>query len=555
MNNVSSKIHSTKNPQQTPTQKPPLKESIKKVSQHQPVVRAVPDTPKVTHISWQSLRQTIAHYAHAIVHFVEEILARLHLISAPESVLPYIPPTESTSTQEANDAPDSPKMAAATTAQHAQRSAEIALEAAKPEVSFYDTLLLARSASAIAEEAAQVADKAFADSAEYSAALVSAAEAAEAAAYAVERVAYKATARPPKRIQSENRSDKKVPEGIQSPMEYIQKVIDDIDKGEQEPSFSIAEETNNASTFASAVAVKAREMADASSKIATPTTPSTLLTNAKPSLSKRPRTPGTGMHINGLLLARTNPERLHLVAILNNWINEPGTDTSMDKDETEIRMKAARKIMEAYDTNSPVLSLLGVGVMWLPDGVLNNSRFRKNLVKLDVSLNKFEEFPRDILALENLKILNMSSNKFTFIPTQIEKLINLRTLDLSSNKIIMVPTQIGKLKELRMLSLGSNQIASLPTQLGSLHHLHNLDLSCNELEDIHSFIINLPTLSTLMITRNRLTSLPQSPPWLNVYDYGQKNLSREEEALLQQRKRDSQNFLKAASRKHLMGFV
>lgn len=272
------------------------------------------------------------------------------------------------------------------------------------------------------------------------------------------------------------------------------------------------------------------ESAEKARAIATPTTPPTLITERPKSASKRIRTPGKSQHITspiidqikGIIGMERDWERFQMEAILNQWINELGTDTTMDRDETEIRVNTAKKIMEAYDSDTTKLNLIGLNFTYIPTGILNNSKFRKNITEVNMGANRIDEFPRDLLDLKNLEALILNGNAIPILPTQIEKLTHLNKLDISSNIISTLPTQIGKLKELTELTFASNNISMLPTQIAHLENLQSLDIACNEIEKVPETILKMPQLKILSLSRNRIKDIPQSKLPLRIYDFGQR---------------------------------
>lgn len=66
--------------------------------------------------------------------------------------------------------------------------------------------------------------------------------------------------------------------------------------------------------------------------------------------------------------------------------------------------------------------------------------------KLDLSVNQFTTFPKEIGKLENLQTLNLQRNQLTNLPAEIEQLKNLQELDLNDNQFTVLPKEIGKLK-------------------------------------------------------------------------------------------------------------
>lgn len=92
----------------------------------------------------------------------------------------------------------------------------------------------------------------------------------------------------------------------------------------------------------------------------------------------------------------------------------------------------------------------------------------KNLKKLVLTNNQFENFPQEILALTNLTALYLGENKLTALPEEVAELKNLQYLSLNSNQFIKLPIDIDKLTNLRALDLRDNLISELPEGITNL---------------------------------------------------------------------------------------
>jgi Leucine-rich repeat (LRR) protein len=135
-----------------------------------------------------------------------------------------------------------------------------------------------------------------------------------------------------------------------------------------------------------------------------------------------------------------------------------------------------------------------------------------NLSKNSLSTAAFDS----ILEITTLIELYLANNAIDGpLPPRIASLKSLQILDLSGNKISYLPTTISRISRLRIVLLGDNELESVPwDSFESLGDLHTLELSSNKLtgELVPSTLdkITLPSLSTLDLHGNSLTSLPSS---------------------------------------------
>ena len=104
-----------------------------------------------------------------------------------------------------------------------------------------------------------------------------------------------------------------------------------------------------------------------------------------------------------------------------------------------------------------------------------------HVVELDLSDNKFTEFPRDLYKLSSLKILKFSRNQLMKLPADIHKCQALETLVLDNNKITELPPVIQKLHNLKCLNLENNLLTYLPRELGALLQLQDLAVAQNKI--------------------------------------------------------------------------
>ncbi|XP_055632247.1 uncharacterized protein LOC129772801 [Toxorhynchites rutilus septentrionalis] len=171
----------------------------------------------------------------------------------------------------------------------------------------------------------------------------------------------------------------------------------------------------------------------------------------------------------------------------------------------------------------------------------------KQLRELRLNNNIIEKISKNALyGLKKLQMLNLSSNKLVFIDRNaFDTLENLRYLNINNNQIYILPSTVfSALKNLEFLDLSSNVMRTLPNSIFSNQyklrklHLdgtnlealsnwvsrHNNTINKNVLKELEYLSIrnntrlkeiepcvfrNVPNLVTLLLSNNRLTSLPK----------------------------------------------
>ena len=215
------------------------------------------------------------------------------------------------------------------------------------------------------------------------------------------------------------------------------------------------------------------------------------------------------------------------------------------------------------DVNPAITKLTSLTSLELCANKLSSFNYNLNLMRLDLSANRFtslsfaissltfldisqndlDSFP--VLDCPNLKQVNASYNDITCIPDQITLLCSLRSCDLSHNNIKELPKGFSLLTALTMLHLNNNPISGVPPNFssmrirklnasytngfnfgkmdglkeliykgvkvdllyddyGSLKNLEHLDVSENHFKSIRA---TSPSLITLSVNQNQLTQL------------------------------------------------
>ncbi|XP_065055715.1 DISP complex protein LRCH3-like isoform X2 [Rhopilema esculentum] len=129
-----------------------------------------------------------------------------------------------------------------------------------------------------------------------------------------------------------------------------------------------------------------------------------------------------------------------------------------------------------------------------------------DVVRADLSQNKFNELPRELSDSFMLECLNCAFNYLKSIP-DLSHIHSLNHLNLSHNQIPVLPVHICSLP-LKVLIMNHNKLHAVPSEIGLLGKLQKLDLSCNELTNLPSTMGEMVSLRTLKVRRNQLISLP-----------------------------------------------
>jgi Leucine-rich repeat (LRR) protein len=128
-----------------------------------------------------------------------------------------------------------------------------------------------------------------------------------------------------------------------------------------------------------------------------------------------------------------------------------------------------------------------------------------NLKALDFHSNSFEEIPRSIKQLRELKYLNLNKNRLACIGSELNTNDCLEHLSLGHNNIRTIDIDFKRLKCLNYLDLAGNQLRGLPQNIGTLNCLKYLNLSNNPLKELPSSISNLIFLEKLYLYNTQIS--------------------------------------------------
>uniref|UniRef100_A0A182WFJ2 Ig-like domain-containing protein n=1 Tax=Anopheles minimus TaxID=112268 RepID=A0A182WFJ2_9DIPT len=147
----------------------------------------------------------------------------------------------------------------------------------------------------------------------------------------------------------------------------------------------------------------------------------------------------------------------------------------------------------------------------------------RRLQSLDLSSNKLVFIDRNAFdTLDELRYLNVNQNQIYILPSTVfSALRSLRSLDLSNNLMRSLPNSIfASQRSLVRLHLDATNLESLSNWVSRNNHTVNKDILRNlrylsirnntRLKEIEPCVFrNVPNLETLLLSNNRLTSLPK----------------------------------------------
>ena len=109
---------------------------------------------------------------------------------------------------------------------------------------------------------------------------------------------------------------------------------------------------------------------------------------------------------------------------------------------------------------------------------------------------------------DKLNILDLTSNRFDQFPNEILQLSKLKVLRIDHNKIKTIPSGIGQLQCLECFTLSCNLVQYFPNTMSQLKNLKELNFEFNLIDNIEPHVVDIKSLQVMNMARNRFTQFP-----------------------------------------------
>ncbi|KAJ5622093.1 Leucine-rich repeat typical subtype [Penicillium herquei] len=189
--------------------------------------------------------------------------------------------------------------------------------------------------------------------------------------------------------------------------------------------------------------------------------------------------------------------------------------------------------IEALDLHGNVLHSLPIGLrrlsqlrsLNLSNNAINMDKLTKiieitSLVDLKLASNKLEgPLPPALCSLTKLESLDLHGNSLTELPNELGELKSLRTLDVGENRLSSLPFEALSKVPLITLNAPKNNLNGtlIPASVDRLEKLQSLNVAHNTIEVFAANnMLSLPSLHSLFLSVNRVTSLPCLSSWQSL---------------------------------------
>lgn len=185
-----------------------------------------------------------------------------------------------------------------------------------------------------------------------------------------------------------------------------------------------------------------------------------------------------------------DPELLHALTVHLFRDDERDLSTSVPSPTFPTRRRGGRKLalraLGLEQVPPPLLGLNGLAAFERVD--LSNNRFTHSL---------WTSGPTTPAGYPRLKELNLSWNRLECIPSEVLTMSALQKLDVSHNRIAEIPRGLEKLCSISYLDLSHNALAdeALPSTIAKLTGLAHLNVSHNRLKRIPWLLLGLKNMS------------------------------------------------------------
>ncbi len=161
------------------------------------------------------------------------------------------------------------------------------------------------------------------------------------------------------------------------------------------------------------------------------------------------------------------------------------------------QLSAFPKELFLYTETLEILDLSNNKLDHVPDEIV---RFKK-LKILFLSNNRFTTFPLILGQCRSLSMIGFKSNAISFIPEHAFP-ETLQWLILTNNAVERIPASIGNCKPLEKVALAGNQLKYLPEELSACKNLALLRISANRFETLPGWLLQMPKLAWLAYSGN-----------------------------------------------------
>lgn len=140
------------------------------------------------------------------------------------------------------------------------------------------------------------------------------------------------------------------------------------------------------------------------------------------------------------------------------------------------------------------------------------------LRELRLSENDLQgDLPGSLCNLLELEYLDVQSNKITNLPAELKHLSHLRSINITDNQMRSIPMELFTSSSLIELQVSKNRLEGTLFSIGTVPHLQELNVANNAILSLcEGDSIDMPAMKHLVLSTNRLTSLPTVSDWTNL---------------------------------------
>lgn len=178
--------------------------------------------------------------------------------------------------------------------------------------------------------------------------------------------------------------------------------------------------------------------------------------------------------------------------------------------ETQLNSYEESDLPEIYSLSQENLDLSkGKYMIFRQKSLISLLQVSSNLQELDLSCNKLEFFPIELIHLSHLKSLKIDFNEIKSISLDIDRLSKLEFFSISNNQLSSLPANFNKLN-LKVLNIGKNFINDLEP-IALIKSLEILYIYANPFISIPTSFYNLNNLKELALEWFKYTEPSMNP--------------------------------------------